>query len=100
MGSRHGRSFATNGPLLGLTLGGAGVGDELRFAAAQTRVPFAAHLKSIVAVDHLDLVCNGRVVRSFIAALAGSIMPTSTGSVPLKLERLVRAARLHRCGAR
>jgi TolB protein len=65
-GLKHGHSFATNGPLLGLRLGGAGIGDELKFSGPQTRVPFSAHLRSIVAVDHLDLVCNGRVVRSFI----------------------------------
>jgi len=63
---KAGRSFATNGPLLGLTLGGAPIGGELKFAAAQTRVPFSVRLRSIVAVDHLELVCNGRVVRSFI----------------------------------
>ena len=63
---KAGRSFATNGPLLGLTLGGAQIGDELKFAAAQPRVNFSVRLRSIVAVDHLELVCNGRVVRSFI----------------------------------
>jgi hypothetical protein len=66
-GLKHGRSFATNGPLLGLRLDGAGVGDELKFSGAQPRVAFSAHMRSIVAVDHLELVCNGRVVRSFIA---------------------------------
>jgi hypothetical protein len=65
-GLKRGRSFATNGPLLGLTLGGAGVGDELKFAAAQARIKFSVHLRSIVAVDHLDLVCNGRIARSFV----------------------------------
>jgi len=65
-GLKRGRSFATNGPLLGLTLGGAGVGDELKFAAAPPRVAFSVHLRSIVAVDHLELVCNGRVARSFV----------------------------------
>jgi len=65
-GLKQGRSFATNGPLLGLRLGGAAVGDELKFAAAQPRVSFSAHLRSIVPVDQLDLVCNGRVMRSFV----------------------------------
>ena len=65
-GLKRGRSFATNGPLLGFSLGGAGVGDELKFAAAQARIKFSVHLRSIVAVDHLDLVCNGRIARSFV----------------------------------
>jgi hypothetical protein len=63
---KAGHSFATNGPLLGFTLGGAGIGDELKFAAAQRSVKFSVRLQSIVNVDHLDLVCNGKVVRSFI----------------------------------
>ncbi len=63
---KAGRSFATNGPLLGFELGGAAVGDELKFERAQRRVAFSARLESIVPVDHLDLVCNGRVVESFI----------------------------------
>jgi Tol biopolymer transport system component len=63
---KAGRSFATNGPLLGLTLGGEPIGGDLEFAAAQSRVAFSVRLRSIVAVDHLELVCNGRVVRSFV----------------------------------
>lgn len=63
---KQGRTFATNAPLLGLRIGGAEVGDELKFGAAQARVPFSVHLRSIAAVDHLDLVCNGRVMRSFV----------------------------------
>jgi len=64
---KAGRTFATNGPLLGLELGGAQIGDELKVAAAQPRVKFSLRLRSIVAVDHLELVCDGRVVKSFIA---------------------------------
>jgi Tol biopolymer transport system component len=64
---KAGHSFATNGPLLGFTLGGAGIGDEVKFDAPQQQVKFSLRLQSIVAVDHLELVCNGRVVRSFIA---------------------------------
>ncbi|HEY1313166.1 MAG TPA: CehA/McbA family metallohydrolase, partial [Steroidobacteraceae bacterium] len=65
---KAGRSFATNGPLLGFTLGGAEIGDELKFDGAQRGVEFSVRLRSIVPVDHLELVCNGRVIRSFIAA--------------------------------
>jgi hypothetical protein len=64
---KAGRSFATNGPLLGFSLGGAEIGDELKFEGAQARVKFAVRLRSIVPVDHLELVCGGRVVKSFIA---------------------------------
>jgi TolB protein len=78
---KHGRSFATNAPLLGFTLGGAGVGDELKFDTPRPRVAFSARLRSIVAVDHLDLVCNGRVVRSFLKA--GVDHADIEGSIPV-----------------
>jgi hypothetical protein len=60
---KAGRSFATNGPLLDFALGGEAVGGELRLAAGRA-VPYRAHLASIVPVDHLEIVCNGSVVRS------------------------------------
>jgi hypothetical protein len=59
---RAGRTFATNGPLLNFSLGGTPIGETLRLEHAQ-RVPFAAQLRSIVPLDHAQLVCNGRVVR-------------------------------------
>jgi len=33
-------------------------------------VAFTARLQSIVPVEHLDLICNGRLIRSFIRAKA------------------------------
>jgi TolB protein len=61
---KHGHTFATNGPLLGFRLGNAEIGDELRFDRAQSGVPFAARLKSIVPLEHVEVVCNGEVVRA------------------------------------
>ena len=60
---KQGRTFATNGPLLGFTLGGMRVGDELRLPAGDNKVKLTAWMQSIVPVDHLQLVCNGDVVR-------------------------------------
>jgi hypothetical protein len=79
---KAGRTFATNGPLLGFTLGGAQIGDELQFDAAQPRVQFSVRLRSVVAVDHLELVCNGRVLRSFTAKAFDH--GEFTGSIALK----------------
>ena len=64
-GLKAGRSFATNGPLLGFSLGGQAIGDELRLDGPAA-VDFRVRMRSIVAVDHLDLVCNGKPVRSFV----------------------------------
>jgi TolB protein len=63
-GFEKGRTFATNGPLVEFTLGGEMVGSELKFDAAQAAVPFTAKLRSIVPVDHLELVCNGKVAQA------------------------------------
>jgi TolB protein len=62
-GLREGHTFATNGPLLEFTLGGQMVGSELKFDAAQTAVPFTARMTSIVPVDHVEVVCNGKVTQ-------------------------------------
>lgn len=61
---KHGHTFATNGPLLGFTLAGHISGDEVRVSAEETSVKFTAWLRSIVPVDHLEVVCNGHVMRS------------------------------------
>jgi TolB protein len=60
---KQGHTFATNGPLLEFTLGGRALGDELRLPAGENKVKVTAWLRSIVPIDHLEVVCNGRVVR-------------------------------------
>jgi TolB protein len=61
---KKGQTFATNAPILLFTVGGHRVGDELKFNEAQAAVPFTAKLRSIVPVDHLEVVCNGRVAQT------------------------------------
>ncbi len=90
---KKGRTFATNGPLIEFTMGGRRVGDELKFDRAQDAVPFTVKLRSIVPVDHLELVCNGRVVQSFL--LDGPKVSADTkGAIPAKESRwcVVRAS--------
>lgn len=65
---KGGRTVASNGPLLGLIVGGAAPGDTLR-QGARSSVPYRIAYRSPVAVDHLELVHNGRVINSF--ALGG-----------------------------
>lgn len=59
----QGRTFATNGPLLGFTLGGKAVGGELKLPAGENKVSFTSWLRSFVPVDHFEVVCNGSVLR-------------------------------------
>lgn len=59
---KAGRSFATNGPLLGFTVDGHPLGDELHLPAGGKDVAARVTLRSNVPVDHLEIVGNGRVV--------------------------------------
>jgi hypothetical protein len=61
---RAGRTFASNGPLLGLELAGAHPGDIVRRDETGP-LPYRVALRSPVPVDHLELIHNGRVIRSF-----------------------------------
>ncbi len=56
---KEGRTFATNAPLLDFSLGGAAIGEDLKSDTPQSAVPFRATLRSIVPVDHFELVCSG-----------------------------------------
>ena len=58
-----GKSMATNGPLVGLTINGETAGAILEFEGKQN-ISYAGFLRSIVPVEKLELVLNGKVVRS------------------------------------
>ena len=65
---KTGRTFASNGPLLGLEIEGQHPGGTVSRGAAGT-LAYRIALRSPVAVDHLELVLNGKVVKAF--ALTG-----------------------------
>ncbi len=80
---KAGRTFATNGPLLRFSLGGQEVGGEVRLEKKQ-EVRFSAELFSVVPVDHLQIVCNGKVIQEInrdrsAAQIRGSILIDSSG---------------------
>lgn len=64
---KGGHGFASNGPLLGLLVDGAKPGEIIKTASGKHHYRIA--LRSPVAIDHLELVHNGMVVKSF--ALTG-----------------------------
>jgi len=83
---KKGQTFATNAPILLFTLGGRRVGDELKLEGPQAAVPFTAKLRSIVPVDHFEVVCNGRVAQTLTLAgardsadVAGALPLTASG---------------------
>jgi hypothetical protein len=82
-GLRRGRTFATNGPLLRFTLGGKKIGDEIKLSAGRRELRFTAALRSIVPIDHLQVVCNGDVAKDL--PLAGDrTSADASGSVTLE----------------
>jgi len=86
---KAGRTFATNGPLLHFSLGGQGLGGEVRLEKKEDKkqeVRFSAEMNSMVPVDHLQIVCNGKVARELAmngdrssAHVQGSISLDSSG---------------------
>jgi hypothetical protein len=65
---KAGRTFASNGPLLGLEVDGRHPGDTIS-RAGPGKLRYRVALRSPVAIDHLELVQNGKVVKAF--ALSG-----------------------------
>jgi hypothetical protein len=63
-GLKAGHSMATNGPLLGMTVNDVLPGGEIKLAAGEQQLQYAGFLRSIVPVDHLEVVWNGEVVKT------------------------------------
>jgi hypothetical protein len=61
---RRGRTFASNGPLLGFELAGSHPGDTVRRNAA-SELSYRISMRSPVPIDHLELIQNGTVLRTF-----------------------------------
>ena len=81
---KAGRSIATNGPLLELTVDNREVGQELSLPAGRREVTARVSLRSNVPVDHLEIVGNGAVVREI--PLTGD-RRMATVAVRLPVER-------------
>lgn len=67
-GLKAGKTFVTNGPLLEFSAAGTGIGSEVRLSRRQ-RLDFKVSLRSIVPIDHFEIVRNGEVVATI--ALGG-----------------------------
>ena len=63
-GLRAGHSMATNGPLIGLKVEGKGPGDEIALPRGSRMLDLRGWLRSITAIDHLEVVMNGKVVKT------------------------------------
>jgi TolB protein len=79
---KRGNTFATNGPLLGFTLGSKQAGDELKLPAGKKQVAYKAWLRSFVPLDHMEVVCNGRVIEE-LKLSPDRQSADAEGSIPL-----------------
>jgi TolB protein len=79
---KAGKTFATNGPLLSLTANGKEPGDEIAFTLGTHTMMVRARMHSIVPVEHLELVQNGKVVAT-IPMSADHMSASATVSVPV-----------------
>jgi hypothetical protein len=61
---RHGHTLATNAPLLGLTVEGQPPGAEIQLHPGASTLHYKGFLRSIVPIDHLELVMNGKVIHA------------------------------------
>ena len=59
---RSGRSFVTNGPLLGFSVDGKNPGDEISISAGGAMLNYKAFLRSQVPLDYFEVVWNGEVI--------------------------------------
>ncbi|HTT97140.1 MAG TPA: CehA/McbA family metallohydrolase [Rhizomicrobium sp.] len=63
-GLKAGHSMATNGPLIGLTVEDKGPGDDIALSAGAHMLKLHGWLRSFTAIDHLEVVLNGKVVKT------------------------------------
>ncbi|HEU5218640.1 MAG TPA: CehA/McbA family metallohydrolase [Gemmatimonadales bacterium] len=81
---KAGRTFVSNGPLLGFTLSGRQIGDELTFPAGVHQVVARVSLRSIVPVERLEIVANGVVVSPVPLTAGGT---RADAEIPLPVTR-------------
>ncbi len=80
---KAGRSFATNGPLLEFSLGGKELGDTLELKTVGS-VEARVAVRSIVPLDHVQIIGNGEVVAEIPLAPDGL---GATASVPVAVKK-------------
>jgi TolB protein len=78
---KAGRTFATNGPLLDFWMGEQPIGGEVRLEKKKT-ARFSVEMFSMVPVDHLQIVCNGKVAEE-LALNSDRRGAHVDGSIPL-----------------
>jgi hypothetical protein len=81
-GLKAGRTFATNGPLVRLWIDGKGIGDEVRLPAGGRTISVRLWMRSLVPIDHLEIVANG-VVAAKIPLGGDRMRADTTVQIPI-----------------
>lgn len=63
-GLKEGKTVATNSALLGFEVNGMGPGSELAMGGKKIKINYKGWMRSIIPMDHLEIVQNGKVVKS------------------------------------
>lgn len=78
-----GHTLATNAPLLGLTVEGQPPGSELTLHSEQSTLHYKGFFRSMVPIDHVELVLDGKVIRT-IATGKGRTAADFEGTVKVR----------------
>jgi len=88
---RQGKTFATNGPIIGFQLEDQIAGSELKLSAGKHELKAKVFMRSIVPMEHLQIVMNGEVVREIelnpdhtAADFSGTIPVEKSGWIVLR----------------
>ena len=63
---KMGKSFVTNGPIIGFTIGASNPGDSIKISAKGETISYKAILRSNAPVDHIEIVFNGEVIAKHV----------------------------------
>lgn len=90
---KKGHTFVTNGPLVSLTVNGHAPGDEIALGKGEHQLQVQALLRSIVPIDHAQIVFNGEVIKELefkdgkSADFSGTILVNRSGWIVLRAWR-------------
>ncbi len=70
---KQGKSFVTNGPIVGLKVEDAKPGEQVIIKPNGQKLSYSGFLRSAVPVDHVEIVWNGEVVASHTTTLTKEV---------------------------
>jgi hypothetical protein len=94
---KHGRSFATNGPVLFLTVNGKIPGDSVEARSGPVKLTIRADVQTIGQLDRVEIIFKGRIVKTASAGKDSSKL-TAELELPVNETGWVAARAFERPG--